>query len=69
MVSGIAQAPLTSWERNLSRYKNQRVNQTKKGRCGMKWMDEDRYMWVFLALVALFFWFQLIRAGISLLFK
>jgi hypothetical protein len=35
----------------------------------MKWMDEDQYMWAFLALVVLFFWFQLIRAGVRMLFE
>jgi len=36
----------------------------------MKFMkDEDSFTWVVLILVVLFIWFQLIRAGISLLFK
>ena len=28
----------------------------------MKWMDEDKYVWVVLAVTALFFGAQLIRA-------
>ena len=35
----------------------------------MKWMDNDRYVWVILTLVALFFWCQLIRAGVRMLFE
>jgi len=36
----------------------------------MKFMkDEDNFTWVVLILVLLFFWFQLIRAGVSWLFK
>jgi hypothetical protein len=31
----------------------------------MKWMDEDRFIWVVLALVALFFTAQMVRAFIK----
>lgn len=30
----------------------------------MRWMDEDKYIWVVLAVVALFFTAQLLRAGL-----
>jgi hypothetical protein len=31
----------------------------------MKWMDEDKFIWVILALVALFFTAQMVRAGLK----
>lgn len=30
----------------------------------MKWMDEDKYIWVILALTAMFFGMQIARAGL-----
>jgi hypothetical protein len=30
----------------------------------MKWMDEDKYVWVVLVLTAMFFAFQFVRAGL-----
>ena len=34
----------------------------------MRWMDNENVVWFALALAALFFWFQLIRAGVNWLF-
>ena len=31
----------------------------------MRWMDEDKFIWAVLAVVALFFTAQLLRAGLN----